>query len=128
MPAQVGVFWVLPDHRVLIDATPLDQSERYQRFRIHACPYTDTWTRWQEEGKVPVDLDYDSVPRGRVAYDWVTERFSLLADRRILKDQAAMQEIMTCLGLPEDTQVGTDPHYVTQRVEDQDDWDDEEED
>jgi hypothetical protein len=56
----------------------------------------------------------------------VAERPSLLADRRILDDQAAMKEIMTRLGLPGDTRIDTDPHYRTLVSEpDRDGWDDE---
>jgi len=53
----------------------------------------------------------------------VAERFSLLADARILDDQAVMKEIMRRLGLPEDTRIDTDPHYRTDHVLDQDEDD-----
>ena len=123
---HVGVFWVLPDCRVLIDSTPLDQAERYGRYLIHSASHIDTWLRWQHEGKIPEGMEYDSVPRGRVAFDWVAEEFSLLADRRILENQAAMKEIMERMRLPPDTRIDTDPHYRTDRVQDREqedeDW------
>ena len=123
---QVGIFWVLPDCRVLIDPTPLDQAERHDRYLIHSKSHVDTWEGWQREGKVAEGIEYDSVPRGRVAYDWVAERFYLLADRRILADHAAMTEIMERMGLPSDTRFDTDPHYRTGHVQDREqkdeDW------
>ena len=124
MPPHVGIFWLLPPDRcVLIDSTPLEEAERYERHLIHSASHIDVWERWRREGKVPEDLAYDQVPRGRVAYDWVSERATLLADRRILEDPAVMQEIIERLGLPPGTRIDTDPHYWTGSVMDQDDWD-----
>jgi len=127
VPSHVGIFWLLlPDRRALIDATPLDEAEKHDRFLIHSASHVSTWKRWRREGKVPADSEYDGAgsPRGRVAFDWVSERFTLLADRRIIEDQVAMQEIMDRMGLPENTQVGTDPHYRTTLGVDPDDDDD----
>ncbi len=123
---QVGIIWLLGDGTVLIDSTPLDQAERYGRYLIHSASHIDTWLCWQHEGKIPEGMEYDSVPRGRVALDWVAEEFSLLADRRILENQAAMKEIMERMGLPPDTRTDTDPHYRTDHVQNRDledeDW------
>src|SRR4051812_797069 len=117
---HVGIFWMLPDGRILIDSTPLDEAEKHDRWLIHSGSHIRCWSKWKWDGTVPAALEYDQLPRGRVAYDWVREHFTLLADRRILEDQVAMQEIMHRLGLPPDSEVGTDPHYVTEWV---DDWD-----
>lgn len=80
---QVGIFWFLPDHRVLFDCTPLDRAEKYGRFLIHSPSHVDVWERWGKEGKLRSHLEYDQVPRGRAAWDWVAERGSMLADRRL---------------------------------------------
>ena len=63
------------------------------------------------------------MPRGRAAWDWVADRGSLLADRRILQNPAAMKEIMERLALGPSTRIDVDPHYQT--VQDDDDGSDE---
>ena len=49
-------------------------------------------------------------------FDRVDWRSSPLADRRVLDDQAAMQEIMIRLGLPGDTSVGMGPTLLDARI------------
>jgi hypothetical protein len=124
MSQQVGIFWLLAKGRILIDSTPLDKAERYDRYLIHSASHIDVWERWRREGKVAAEQEYDQLPMGRVAFDWVLERATLLADRRILEDQGAMQEIADRLGLPANTRIDTDPHYWTDFVMDEDASDD----
>jgi len=110
MLPKVGIFFLL-DHRVLIDATSLDQAERYTHFLIHGPSHIDVWEGWRKQRVVPTDLEYDGVPRGRVHYDTIAERFTILADKCILGDPAAMAEIIERMGLPEDATRDVDAHY-----------------
>ena len=119
----VGIFWMLRNGRVVIDSTPLDKAERHNRYLIHSPSHFDVWERLRREGVVPQELEYDDVPRGRVAFDWISERFTLLADPQILRHSAAMRQIMFQLSLPPATQTGTDPHYRTDTIWREDDGD-----
>jgi hypothetical protein len=58
------------------------------------------------------ESEYEEFPRGRVMYNTKTQRFTLLADRCILRDKDAVSRIMSELHLPgESTDKGTDAHY-----------------
>jgi hypothetical protein len=74
--AQVGIFWVIEDN-VLLDTTPLSAAEDY--------------------------FEYDEPPRGRVAYHKTTRKFSLLADKCILRDTNKITDIMSLMHLPSGT-------------------------
>ncbi|HEY3624826.1 MAG TPA: hypothetical protein VGL00_01025, partial [Terracidiphilus sp.] len=62
--------------------TPVSEAEKHDRWLIHAASHIDTWERLQREGVAPADVDYDAVPRGRAAYDWVREKFMGHSDIR----------------------------------------------
>ena len=51
-------------------------------------------------GAVPPDSEYDDYPRGRVAYNTKTGKYSLLLDRCILKNKSVVNKIMSELNLP----------------------------
>ncbi len=54
----------------------------------------------------------EEFPRGRVMYNTKTRRFTLLADRCILRDKGVVGRVMSELHLPgENTDKGTDAHY-----------------
>ncbi|PYV74242.1 MAG: hypothetical protein DMG97_09270 [Acidobacteria bacterium] len=56
-------------------------------------------------------MEYDEPPRGRVMYNTKTRRFTLLADKCILKDNRVISKIMSQLHLPRNTEMDTDSHY-----------------
>ena len=98
---SVGIFWVLPVQRLICDTTPLSLAERYGRFLIHSGSHIDVWERLRRAGSVPQHVEYDDSPRGRIAYDIVTERFSALADRCILADKLLVSLVRDRFRLPE---------------------------
>ena len=106
----VGIFWVVSG-KLVIDSTPLGEAEPYSDFLIHAAGHDEVWQRYQHSGLVPADMEYDDSPRGRVMFDTKTRRFTLLADRCILKDKGIVHQIMSELKLPKNTETDTDDHY-----------------
>lgn len=97
---------------MIVDSTPLSQAESYGgRYRIHGPSHIDTWERLQRAGVAPVDVEYDEVPRGRVHYDAIFEKWTILADRCILGDDRVMREIRDRLGMPGEVLTDRDPHY-----------------
>jgi hypothetical protein len=108
--SRVGIFWVVGG-RLVIDSTPLNEAEAYADFKIHSGDHISMWEKFQQKGIAPRDMEYEDAPRGRVMYNAKTKRFSLLADRCILKDKKLVQEIMTALGLTKTTEIRTDEHY-----------------
>ena len=57
-------------------------------------------------------MEYEEAPRGRVMYNTKSQRFTLLADKCILKDKRIVSKIMSEMNLPsKNTDKGTDSHY-----------------
>jgi hypothetical protein len=108
---QLGIFWLVSSNLV-IDSTPLSEALPYGNHFTHPRGHLEVWTQFQQSGTVPADLEYEELPRGRVMYNTKTQRFSLLADKCILRDKGIISKIMSALCLPsENTDKGTDAHY-----------------
>jgi hypothetical protein len=108
---QVGIFW-LCDGKPLIDRTLLAESEDYGAFKTHPRSHLEAWSLFQKRGIVPADVEYEEQPRGRVMYNTKTRRFTILADRCILKDRKMLARIMSEMKLPiKKTDKETDSHY-----------------
>jgi hypothetical protein len=73
--------------------------------------HIDYWTELQERGAVPIEVEYEEPPRGRVGYNAKKKEFFLLADHCIIGDAEAVQKIIAALHLPEDTEPLPDFHY-----------------
>jgi hypothetical protein len=57
-------------------------------------------------------MEYDELSRWRTIYNTESRRFTLLADRCILKDSGIVSKIMSEMKLPsKKTDKGTDSHY-----------------
>ena len=127
---RVGIFWLVGD-RLIIDASPLSEAERYGDCLTHRNSHIDFWTEQQRLGALPRDIEYEEHPRGRVTYNSKAERFYLLADRCILKNPATVANIMSAMHLPLNTIVDADLHYKCsgcnrserQREQEEADWD-----
>ena len=107
---RVGIFWVL-NGEPLIDSALLSDAEPYGDHLTHPRGHAELWERWQGKGAASPDMEYDEPPRGRVMYNTKTRRFTLLADKCILKDNRVISKIMSQLHLPRNTEMGTDSHY-----------------
>jgi hypothetical protein len=108
---HVAIFWMFAG-RLVIDATPLSTAEPYGDALTHPTGHIDYWTRLQQRGAVPTDVEYEEPPRGRVLCDKRDGRFHLLADKCILSSRDVVQQIMEELHLPPDrTSEGRDEHY-----------------
>lgn len=107
---RVGIFWLyngklITDSTLLVDAEADGESLEHERG--HLCH----WTALQERGLVPIEIEYDGPPRGRVRYSAKKKEFSLLADQCIIDDAGTVQKIIAALHLPEDTEPMPDFQY-----------------
>jgi hypothetical protein len=108
---SVGIFFVV-DSKLLSDRTPVAEGEVYGDFRIHERGHDTYWEMLRHRGTVPQDSEYDDYPRGRVAYNTKTGKYSLFLDRCILKNKSVVNKIMSELNLPTGgTAVDTGSHY-----------------
>jgi hypothetical protein len=112
---EVGIIFLV-GKTLLIDRTPISEGEIYGDFRIHERGHDIYWETLKESGVVPQDSEYDDYPRGRVAYNTKTEKYSLFLDRCILKNKSFVKKIMAELNLPtRRTETDTDSHYRCHR-------------
>jgi hypothetical protein len=108
--AQVGIVYLVGD-KLFIDSTPVAGAGHYGDSAIHERDHISYWAELVKTGSVP-DSEYEEHPRGRVAYNTKTGRFTLLADKCILSRTSVISKILSRLHLPlKDTETGTDSHY-----------------
>lgn len=108
---HVGIFWVVRGS-LLMDSTPLSEAEPHGDHLTHPRSHSDVWEQWRLGGRVPGESEYEEFPRGRVMFNTKTQRFTLLADRCILKNKSVVKKIMSAMNLPSrTTDKGTDEHY-----------------
>ena len=108
---RVGIFWVL-NGKPLIDSALLSDAEPYGDHLTHPRGHAAVWEQYQRVGTVSADMEYEEAPRGRVMYSTKTQRFTLLADKCILKDKRIVSKIMSEMNLPsKNTDKGADSHY-----------------
>ncbi len=108
--ARLGIFWLV-DGKLMIDSAPLSECEEYGDHLNYPSSHIRVWERWQQIGKAPVTSEYEEFPRGRVMCDKQGEKFTLLADRCILKRKDLIAAIKVELRLPKQTTLDGDPHY-----------------
>ena len=107
---SVGIIYLVRG-KLLIDSTPLTHADRYGDFAIHERSHISFWNELVRSGRVP-DSEYEEFPRGRVAYDIKASKFTLLADRCILRRKSIVGKILSRLQIPpKSTDVSTDSHY-----------------
>src|SRR6202035_1481936 len=95
---HVGIFWLL-NGKLVIDSMPLGEAEPYGDHLTHPRSHIDVWGQWRLDGKAPGESEYEEFPRGRVMYNTKTQRFTLLADKCILKDKGMVSKIVSELNL-----------------------------
>jgi len=126
----VGIFWLLGG-RLILDTSSLTEAEPYGDCLTHRNSHIDYWTEQQRLGTVPLDVEYEEPPRGRVVANTKAQKFYLLADRCILKAPDMVAGIMKAMHLPVNTVVDADLHYKCpecdkskgRREQEEADWD-----
>jgi hypothetical protein len=88
---------------------------RFSDSAIHDRDHIHYWAQLVGSEAVP-DVEYEEHPRGRVAYNRKTGKYTLLADRCILGRKSLVSQILSRLHLPlKNTETGTDSHYRCHR-------------
>jgi len=127
---RVGLFFVV-NGKPFVDGLLWTEVPSLAGFRTSALGHPEFGARLQQGGVVPQGMPYEDCPRGRVNRFDATGRFTLLADRCILKSKPMVSKIMAALGLPRGTRVAADSHYqcavcmgrVPTRKQEHVDWD-----
>src|ERR1700751_3922451 len=82
--SRLGIFWMLPQGKLIVDSVSLDQAEAYGDSLTHPRGHVDHWEQLQKAGIVDPDTEYEDFPRGRVGYDTRAKNYLLYADRCIV--------------------------------------------
>ena len=129
-PGEVGFFWIVDGRSggdaVLKESCPLAEAERYGPSLTHPGAHSDFWDRlarrspqWLRERDLSpsvLSTEYDDWPRGRVTYSVETGRFSLFADRRLMRPDR-ISKIASSFSLADGSyDVRSDPHYRARPV------------
>ncbi len=107
---QVGLFYVV-DGKPWVEGAPWTENPRVSGFRTYGVGHPDFWMRLQQAGAAPRDLEYEDAPRGRVNYEDASGRFTLFADRCVIRSKRLVSRIIRRLGLPKNAMVVADSHY-----------------
>lgn len=107
---RVGIFWLLKD-QLVIESVPVSQAEPYDERLTFPASHIDVWKCLQQEGRAPLESEYDEPPRGRVIFEPSSGEFLILADACILARKRIMNEITRCLHLPDEVKLDSDSHY-----------------
>jgi hypothetical protein len=107
---KVGIIYLVGG-KLLIDSTPVAQAGSYGDSAIHERDHISYWAELVQSGRIP-NSEYEEFPRGRVAFDTKSGKFTLLADVCILSRKGVVSKILSRLHIaPKDTETGTDSHY-----------------
>jgi len=107
---EVGVFFMVGEH-IHGETTPITEAGAYGKFLIHEDGHIGFWPKLQQAGVVPMSMEYDECPRGRVTWDAEEGKARLFLDPCILKRTELVQKIMRSFNLPQGTAPETDRHY-----------------
>lgn len=112
---RIGLFWVTPDTAgvwgVRDTSRPALEVPEIGGFRTLDDGHVDVWPRFGR-GLSP---DYDTYPRGRVNWRLEDDRFLLLLDPVLLRDDW-VAHLLVRFALPNDrTLILTDTHYRSRR-------------
>ncbi len=107
---HVGIFWLVRG-KLIFDTTLLSAAEAHAHFKVHPGDHVVVWDKLRQQRIVPMEMEYEEQPRGRVVYDTIDQRFTLLADKCILGSRAVVREIVSAMNLPAGTAKATDHHY-----------------
>src|SRR5208283_6219166 len=104
---QVGLFFVV-NGKPWVEGLSWTENLSAAGFRTHNLGHPEYWEQLQGIGAVPRDMAYDMVARGRANYEETSRRFTLFADRCILRNKRLVSSIMSKLCLPRGTRVLAD--------------------
>lgn len=107
---EVGIFFVV-NAKPLVQGIPWRVNPSYAGYRTYGVGHPEFWRFLLQADAVPCAMRHAEAARGCVNYHEASQKFTMFADRRIIKRKLQVQAIMTELNLPPDTSVVVDDHY-----------------
>lgn len=97
--SEIGAFLEYKG-KVVKTGTPLSVVGLHGLFKSNTYDHEFFWKSLQRLGAVPIAIEYDEVPRGRVEYDADENRFHVYADPCIINHPEVLEEIHREFNLP----------------------------
>lgn len=108
---EVGVFFVW-ESNLLVSSIPWTLNLVTYGFRTYCVSHPTFWKSLQDDGKVPQNITYNLVPRGRATFNEATGTFTLMADRCIVNHKDLVRAAINKLNLPLCAEVVADDQYL----------------
>jgi hypothetical protein len=107
---KVGIIYLVGE-KLWFDTTAVARAGNFGDFSFHERYHCQYWEQLVKQRAVP-DTKYEQYPRGRVSYNRKSGKFTLLADRCILRDKNLVATIFFQMNLPvRGTETSTDSLY-----------------
>jgi hypothetical protein len=108
---MVGIFWLYKGE-LIFDVTPVSAAEPYGDCVGHANSHIEFWTDLQRAGVIPLDIEYEEPPRGRVVFNMKTKQYIAYVDKCIREKPAVIRRLIRDFSLPAELEVVSgDGHY-----------------
>ena len=101
---MVGIFWLFKGE-LIFDVTPVSTAEPYGDCVGHAKSHIAFWTDLQEAGVIPLDVEYEEPPRGRVVRNVRAGQYIVYADQCIRTKPTVVRRIIRDFSLPADSTI-----------------------
>ena len=109
---EVGIFFVV-NAELQVRGIPWTENPSYAGYRTHPMNHPD-FCDFLQKGKAGSRFSkwrYEEVARGRVNYHEESGKFTLFADRCIIKRKRLVRAILSAFNLPRKTTVVVSDHY-----------------
>ena len=107
---EVGIFFVV-NGEPLVRGIPWTENPCYGDYRTYSMNHPDFWDFLTKRKLRSCHWRYEEVARGRVNYHEESGKFTLFADRCIIKKKRLVRAILTAFNLPRKTNVVVSDHY-----------------
>jgi hypothetical protein len=104
---KIGIFWLLENGRLLIDAVPYDKSDKVVGNYVS---YSDHYNFWETKVRPELNQEYTDNPRGRVVYNRKTGKAKIMAGKSLLADKKLIAKIARVFNL-KNYILRSDEHY-----------------
>jgi hypothetical protein len=102
---EVGLFFVV-DWILFVDGLPWTEAPSVAGFRTYGVGHPEYWRRLQVVGAAPKGMPYGKYASGRVTYEDASRKFTLFADRCIIRNKRLVSKIIN------ERELSASPHYL----------------
>jgi len=94
----VGIFWIdlmsKTGPQIYAIRISLKDADRYGKFNIYPRSHYEEWYKIQKMNHRWKGMEYEDIPRGRVAYDRECKKFLVLLGRKFKEEKAVLDRII----------------------------------